>query len=75
MLGITAVDDEGRLVVELTRTALVRKASEDDTGTGDTVDPPVRDPLSYCSPRCLVRTCRCHARGRTGVEGRHDRSR
>lgn len=43
MLGITALDDDGRAVVEMTRTALVRKASRGDTGADDVVEPARRD--------------------------------
>lgn len=42
LLGITTVDEEGRSIVEMTRTALVRKASRSDTGTHDVVEPAAR---------------------------------
>lgn len=49
MLGITTVDDEGRVVVDMTRTALVLKASRDDTGAGDVVEPPLRETVTLAA--------------------------
>lgn len=49
MLGITTVDEAGDEVVVMTRTALVRKASRDDTGAHDDVEPPTRDTRSLRS--------------------------
>lgn len=42
LLEIVAVDDDGSPVVEMTRTALVRKASRDDTGAADDIEPAPR---------------------------------
>jgi 2-methylfumaryl-CoA hydratase len=46
LLDIETIDDDGRVVVSMNRTALVRKASRDDTGAAAPVDPSVTDPAN-----------------------------